>query len=55
MNWDDIDWDRVTCIEMLCKCGHVCVFTVMNNNCEMCGLKLEYQFANCTKSDEVKN
>lgn len=46
MNWDDIDWNRVTSIEMLCKCGHVNVFTVMDNGCEMCGLKLKYQFAN---------
>lgn len=51
MNWNDVDWDRVTSIEMMCKCGHINVFTVEGNGCEMCGLKLKYQFVNQEKSE----
>ena len=45
IDWNDVDWDRVTSIEMLCRSGHVNVFTVRGQGCEMCGLKLEYQFS----------
>lgn len=54
MDLNSINWDRVTSIEMLCKCGHVNVFTVMSDGCELCGLKLEYQMNPMRKLEEFK-
>ena len=53
MGRKDIDWDKVISIEMLCKCGHVNIFTVNGECCEICGLKLEHQFA-FSEDSEVK-